>query len=534
MKHHTVTFRPESKVISIHSGATILEAASQLGIILNTSCGATGSCKKCAVTLLPDETEVLACQHKITSDLQVRIPVTSKLFEKKILVHGVQGSIDISPPIFDKFPNLLDPSVPACGIALDIGTTTVVTKLIDLRDGTDLAIEAVSNPQAAYGDDVISRILHASTPDGQSELQSLIVNCINSLIAKLCNATDIKPEEIYALTAAGNTTMTHLLLGYPVKQLGQAPYLPHSLEACDRTAEDMRININPAGNIHVPPNIASFIGSDITAAAVAVELGQNGKTTLLVDIGTNSEVLLYVDEKLYAVSCAAGPAFEGAKISQGSRAIEGAIEAVVINDNDIDIDIIGQQNDIPARSICGSGLVDAVAVMLDLGIIEKTGRFTDPPDLPEAIQNRIVTKDSLPAFVLAHGTGDNDSVMLTQRDIREAQLAKAAIRAGIAFMLKTVGITDESIEDILMAGAFGNYIRRESALRIGMLPDVHIENIHFVGNAANSGAEMILLSKACRLTAKEIARNVEFVETASQPQFQNIFADSLMFPAPKR
>jgi uncharacterized 2Fe-2S/4Fe-4S cluster protein (DUF4445 family) len=256
--------------------------------------------------------------------------------------------------------------------------------------------------------------------------------------------------------------------------------------------------------------------------------------TLVVDIGTNGELILGTKEAMFAASCAAGPALEGARISQGSRAVAGAIERVLVNNDDIDLDIIGTEGGAFARTICGSGLIDAVAVLLDMGLIDETGRFVEKDELTgklsDDILGRLIEQDGQGAFVLAHNTGNNNEpVILTQKDIRETQLAKAAIRAGIILLQKKIGINDEDIEQVLLAGAFGNYIRRESAKRIGLLPDVELEKIHFVGNAASTGAEMVLLSSECRELAAEIVKKIEYVEIANQAEFQDVFAESLMF-----
>jgi uncharacterized 2Fe-2S/4Fe-4S cluster protein (DUF4445 family) len=255
--------------------------------------------------------------------------------------------------------------------------------------------------------------------------------------------------------------------------------------------------------------------------------------TLVIDIGTNGELILGTKDKLYAASCAAGPAMEGARITCGSRAAEGAIEAVVINEGPegigIDLDVIGA---CPPRSICGSGLIDAVAVLLDLGIVDATGRLAGTGTLPDsmsaAIAARVRQVDGEPAFILVEDA-DGHTVFLTQKDIRQVQLAKAAIRAGIKLLQKKVGIGDCDIEQIYLAGAFGNYIRRESAVRTGLLPDVPIERIRFVGNAASSGAQIILLSSQARQKACELARKIEYIEIAHEPEFQDVFADSMMF-----
>jgi len=525
MKHFNITFKPDNRKIAIHAGATILEAAGQAGIILNSVCGGRGTCEKCAVNIEPGGEKVLACQYRIESDLTVTIPVGSRFFEQKILAEGIEAETRIDRDIYKKYLQIR-PDAELFGVAVDIGTTTVVARLISMQSGRSLATEAALNPQTRYGDDVVSRIAYADTEVKLAELQKVIIDCINDLIDRLCNKAAIEGKQIFEVCAVGNTTMNHIFLKMPVKQLGRAPYKAHSLDARDTAAGESALQINPAGNVHTVENIAGFVGSDTIAVALATDIDSAERMSLVVDIGTNGEIVLGTAETLYAASCAAGPAFEGARISCGSRAVEGAIEAVVVNEDGIDLDVIGNS---PPHSICGSGLIDAVAILLNLGIVDATGRFTKPTSLEgkisPALFSRIIEQNSQPAFVL----DDAQKVTLTQADIRQVQLAKAAIRAGIIFLERKLDISDSDIEQIFLAGAFGNYIRAESALRLKMLPDVPHERIRFVGNAAGSGAQMILLSEQCREKAKELARKIEYVEIAHQPNFQDVFAESMAF-----
>ena len=530
MKHFSIIFRPDGRQISIHSGATIIEAAGQAGIILNTVCGGKGICKKCLVYLEPDSRKVLACQYRIESDLTVTIPAGSRFFEQRILTEGIDAASRIERDIYKKYLPEGSPDA-IYGIAVDLGTTTVVARLIDMADGQCRATEATLNPQTHFGDDVISRIAYAQADRGFAELHETIINCINDLTARLCLKAAIDRNDIYEICLVGNTTMSHIFLGLPIAQLGQAPYKAYSLDAYDISPAKLGLQINPAGNIHTVENIAGFVGSDTTSVALAADIDSAGEMTLIIDIGTNGEIVLGTKDKLFAASCAAGPALEGARITCGSRASEGAIEAVVINENDIDLDVIGN---IPPRSICGSGLIDAVAVMLDLGIIDASGRFANPDELkcklPPAIFSRIIELNGELAFCLAPAASDNDRpVFLSQKDIRQLQLAKGAIKTGIVLLQKKLGLRDSDIEHILLAGAFGNYIRKQSALRIGLLPAVAAEKIRFIGNAAASGAQMILLSRRCRDEAREMARKIEYVEIAHEPDFQDVFADSMLF-----
>jgi uncharacterized 2Fe-2S/4Fe-4S cluster protein (DUF4445 family) len=597
VKHYTVCFQPDNLVSTIHAGATLLEAASQVGLILSTPCGGMGRCGKCTVQLLPSKKDVKACQYIIEHDLTVSIPDSSRFFEQKILEHGIHRKIDgvssmrkiflENPPaqmnalceaLSEKISaqvvirNTPDSTlVSQCresgitailflddtkeeeascyqltgaepgnttsklyGAAVDIGTTTVVVRLVDLNTNQIVATASAGNPQSQYGADVVSRISYCENESGSEQLHNAVVTCLNELLQSVAQQANIDHTDIYEMTAVGNTTMNHLLLRHPVQQLGQAPYQAHSLAAGDHQPGELAININPAGNIHTLANIAGFVGSDTVAATLACGLDITEANTLLVDIGTNGEIVFGTLSHLLAASCAAGPAMEGAGIKFGSRAQSGAIERVILNGVDIDVDVIGTTQ---AATLCGSGLIDAVAVMLELGIIDSTGRFCEPceldPILLDSIRKRVITHDNEPAFVLSGKYTKKqweDAVFLTQKDIRQIQLAKAAIRAGIELLLQKSGTQAAGIQQLLLAGAFGNYIQKESAIRIGLLPHIPLEKIHFVGNAAGSGARMALVSQNARRMAKELAEKIDYLEIAHQAEFQMVFSEYLLFP----
>lgn len=527
MKHFRVVFKPDDKEISIHQGATLLEAARQGGIILTTPCGGKGTCGKCAVLLHPEEQQVLACQYRVERDLVVTIPRESRFYEHKILEDGLAVGSAIHPTVCRRYEGIAGPSG-VFGVAVDIGTTTVVAKLLDMRDGRCLATEAVLNPQTRFGDDVVSRINFAQSDERLREIHEVIIDCVNDLTGKLCRRVRIEASSIYEACIVGNTTMNHIFLGYPVEQLGRAPYLAHRVDACDFPSGDLGLNMNPSGNVHCVENIAGFVGADTTAAALAADMDLVQDRVLVVDIGTNGEIVLGTRDRLYAASCAAGPALEGARIRYGSRAADGAIEAVVV-DGDLCLDVIGG---IPPRSICGSGLIDAVAVLADVGVIDATGRFLDPgslrESLPAAVVSRLCECDGQPAFRLAPDDGTGCSgIVLTQRDIRETQLAKAAILAGIRILMNKLGITEGDIDRVLLAGAFGNYIRPRSAVRIGLLPNVPLDRIQSIGNAAATGAQMLLISDECRDRASRLAKRIQYVEIAHEKDFSDIFADAM-------
>lgn len=528
MKHFRVVFKPDDKEISIHSGATLLEAARQAGIILTTPCGGKGTCGKCTLHLFPEGTPILACQHHVENDLTVMVSPQSRFYAHKILDHGLALGAQVRPTIHRRYAGVAGPAG-ILGVAVDIGTTTVVANLLDMTDGRCLATQAVLNPQIRFGDDVISRIHFARSPERLAEIRRVILDCVNELIHGLCRQAAIAASSIYEACIVGNTTMNHIFLGYPVEQLGQAPYRAHCVDARDISPVEPGLDMNPEGNVYCIANIAGFVGADTTAVALAVDMDFIQDRTLVVDIGTNGEIVLGDRDILYAASCAAGPALEGARIKHGSRAADGAIEAVVVN-GDVDLDVIGSA---PPRSICGSGLIDAVAVLLDLGVVDATGRFADGgalgPTLPAPIASRLCQSDGQPAFRLS---GDDRTghpgVILTQRDIREVQLAKAAILAGIRILMGKLGLADSDIDRVLLAGAFGNYIRPASAVRIGLLPNVPLDRIQSVGNAAATGAQMSLISEECRERAARLARKIQYVEIAHERGFSDFFAEAMM------
>lgn len=529
MKHFRVVFEPEGRAVWIHQGGTLLEAAGQAGIALTTPCGGKGTCGKCLVELSGSGEAVSACQYTVEGDLTVTVPVSSRFYEHRILAQGVDRG-PVEPTVIEKHRAKAD-TREILGVAVDVGTTTVVAKLVDLADGRCLGTEATLNPQTRFGDDVISRIHYAQSAEGRAELEKAIIDCVNGLIRKLCEGAGTNAESVYEASIVGNTTMNHLLLGYPVEQLGQAPYRAHSVEAHDVPAATLGLAVNRSANVHTAENIAGFVGSDTTAVALAVDMDAASEMTLVVDIGTNGELVLGTGERLLAASCAAGPALEGARIRHGSRAVQGAVEVVVVGDGDIVLDVIG--GTMTPRSICGSGLIDSVAVLLELGVIDATGRFVSPEEAggrcSEATRARLLEVEGQGAFCLAFdGDTGEPAVVLTQKDVREFQLAKGAILAGIRLLLGKMGIGVDDIEAVLLAGAFGNYIRPRSAVGVGLLPDVPLDRIHFVGNAAASGAEMLLLSEACRARSAALAERIEYVEIAHERDFSEVFAEAML------
>ena len=420
------------------------------------------------------------------------------------------------------------------GMAFDIGTTTVVGYLIDLGSGEELSAVAKTNPQIIHGDDVISRIGFAQQPKGGLEkLQKEIVITLNEIIRETTQKAEIDKNNIYETVIVGNTCMHHLFLGLNPIHLAPSPYIPVIKESLSLKVKDIPgLSLNPAANIYMLPNISAFVGADILAGILSTSMWREDKTILLVDLGTNGEVVLGLKKKLWACSVAAGPAFEGARISSGMRAAEGAINKVKIDSKFIIYKVI---EDGKVRGICGSGLIDLIAELLKLGLINKSGKLIGREEgnseLSEEIRKRIIKGQKGNKFLLVKGkeTENGKPLYLTQRDIREVQLAKAAIFAGIKILLKEVNIPLEDIQEILLAGAFGNFIDKKSAVRIGLLPNLPLKKIESVGNAAGRGAEITLCSNKMREVSEEISKKVKYVELSSRPDFQEEFIKAMIF-----
>lgn len=419
------------------------------------------------------------------------------------------------------------------GMAFDIGTTTVAGLLVDLSNGEVMAARATTNPQTIFGADVISRIDYAlKEAENLRQLQDKVLGAVKGISGALLKDAGVDKNEVYEAVFAGNTTMTHLLLGVDPGNLAVAPFIPAFSETVEVEAAELGLIMHPAGNALIMPNIAGYVGSDTVAVMLAARIDRREGFCLAVDIGTNGELVLAGRGRLLTCSTAAGPAFEGACIKHGMRAEEGAIETVCL-DGDVRMEVIGHT---APRGICGSGLIDAVAQLLKAGIINPSGRFNDADTLSGKVDPRLLRRlrsgQMGYEFVLAEGGSFSAGrdVAVTQRDVRELQLATGAIRAGIGVLLREMGISGEEISEVLLAGAFGSYIKKESALGIGLLPPIAPERIITVGNAAADGARIVLISRAERERGVSLARRAEHVELSMRPDFQELFVDSLHFP----
>lgn len=512
------------RTLSVETGTKLSLALNAGEVFVETPCGSRGYCRKCVVKVLgaapaptPADLEQLteaelahgfrlSCQLAVTADLAVSIVPAAMPDVKKAAMGRLTGEVEIDPWV------ALSAGARSIGLALDVGTTSVVGALLDLATGEELAAQSIANPQGVHGADLMSRLSYATTSEANArELQRLVLDAVRQMLSGLCRKARVQPSEVVAATLAGNTAMHHLFLGLPVEDLALAPYVP-------TVTDGYECQLPGLPPIYALPNIAGFVGADAVAAGIAAGIDEGEGTFLVVDIGTNGEMLLRHRGVVYACSAPAGPAFEGGEISQGMRANPGAIETVSFDGADLQIGVIRGH---AARGICGSGLLDAVASLLDSRLLDWTGRLR--PQGPAAAR---LTPDGM-AVELAPG------VRLTQKDVRALQLAKGAIRSGVDMLLQVAGIGAADLDAILLAGAFGNYLRRESAIAIGMLPGVAPERVRPIGNAAAAGAKLVLLSKGVRARAEALARTATHVDLARHPDFEEVFMDALNFPRRK-
>lgn len=406
--------------------------------------------------------------------------------------------------------------MPACalGLAVDMGTTKIAAYLIDLTSGETIARKAMMNPQISYGEDIVSRMTRAiGSPEEAKRLQSLAVEAVNTLANDLCRELNLKATDIINAVIVGNTAIHHLLLGLPVKQLATAPYVAAIREAIDIKAREIGVDIAPGAYIHIPANIAGFVGADHTADLLTIDALQIKDSVLLIDIGTNTEISLIHKGKITSVSCASGPAFEGGHIRYGMRAGAGAIERFRIENGKIEYQTI--DNAKPA-GFCGSGVLDAMAQMYQNGIIDSGGRMVSD-------KTTIRSDNGQREFIVHRG---ERPISITQGDIRELQLAKAAIRTGIQILLESAGLVDDNIDRVIIAGAFGTYIDVESAIAAGMLPPLPLDRFSQIGNAAGMGAKLALISTERRDEARKIAEQAHYIELATAPHFMATFTQA--------
>lgn len=418
------------------------------------------------------------------------------------------------------------------GIAFDIGTTTIVGYLLDLYTGKELAVSSSLNPQVKFGADVISRTTYANQNiNGVKMMQSVLLEVLNKLIGYTLEKSNMRREDIYAITIVGNTCMHHLFLGLTPRYIAATPYVPVISEPIELNAAELELHINPAGRVFVLPNIAGFVGADTVGVVLSTELDKSKDIKLVIDIGTNGELVLGSSEKLVSCSTAAGPALEGAQISSGMRGAAGAIDHVHFGQT-MTYTVIGDEK---PEGICGSGLLDTIAGFVELGIINKRGKLLSPDQFTnpaaKVFEKHIVTYDGANAFLMVpeSETAHGRPIMITQNDIISLQLAKGAISAGIKVLIEELDITTEHIKEVLLAGAFGNYMDPHSACVIGLIPQELENKVRMVGNAAGTGSKLALLSGREYKRSETIATTVKYIELGAQKNFNREFAKGMQF-----
>ena len=415
------------------------------------------------------------------------------------------------------------------GIGIDVGTTTVVVHLIDLDTGGSLGVQSEYNGQIKYGEDVIARIIYTSENEGGlEELKRAVVDTINSLILDLADSNQISPSDITCAVCAGNTTMTHLLLGIDPKSIRREPYVPVVQWVPIVRADQIGLNINHAARVYCFPAVGGYVGGDITAGVLATAIAESSNLSMLIDVGTNGEIVLGNNEWLICCSCSAGPAFEGCGIQHGMHATAGAIERLEYDPDTDEVIFSTIGGKMPPRGICGSGLIDAMATLLKSGAMDRAGKINLSWQSP-----RIRIVDDEPQFVFVWGreVGREDDVFLTEADIQNLMRSKSAVYAGATLLLQNLGLSFEDVEQIHIAGGFGNYLDIEKSVMIGLLPDMPLDRIRFMGNTSAAGARMALLTEDARQKAEEISRKMTYVELMAEGnRFMDEFVAGLFLP----
>jgi len=624
MGRHRVTFLPEKKEVEVENGITVLQAAEQAGVYIDTLCGGEGLCGECRVRVIKGNARadkhaigffskkeiengyVLACQTTVEDDLTIEVPVKSKLEGETILTEGIpnysnpekvalhkrpEDPASFFEPVVSKVflelpePTMMDNTADidrvtrglrkltrytdfeitlAClrdlattlrrynwkvtvtcsrhgtggkiiaieggdttahqyGLAIDVGTTTVVVQLIDLKTGKVLGAEGSHNRQARYGEDVISRMVFACGRGSLHPLHEAVIANINKLTGAVARNKHINTADIIGVVAAGNTTMSHFLLGLQPCNLRLEPYVPTATVNPQVTAGELGLNIHPQGIIEVMPGVASYVGGDIVAGVLATGLADKPEISCLIDVGTNGEIVIGNNEWLVCCSASAGPAFEGGGARSGMRATRGAIQKIRIQDGNVSYETIGKSK---PRGICGSGFIDAIYEMVRNGIIGQQGKF----NISESDGRFIIEDDPRYILALPEETETGEPVTVSEAEIGNLIKSKGAVFAAIKSLVDYVGLDFEQLDKIYVAGGFGSSLDIPKAVAIGLLPDIDTKRIKFVGNSSVMGARMALLSQPAFEKAIDIARKMTNIELSNYPPFMNEFVAALFLP----
>jgi len=622
LNKYFVAFYPDDVAVLVEPGTTILQAAALAGIELKSTCGAIGTCGRCAVKLkqgkidyrnesrislkLREQGYVIACQARVAGNLVIEVPKDSRLVEHQVLLgkspvllaekkYDLTKGFAFKPLCTKLFLELKPPTreentsdwvrvkneikkyrvekditislagmrmltetlrqgdwritvtlvslngstseivriepghseTPAYGLAIDIGTTTVVLWLVDMVTGQVVDQTGTYNKQALYGDDVISRMIFAtSETNGLQKLHQAVINTINNLLEKIFSRNNACKKDLYVAVVAGNTTMEHFFLGLSPKYIRLDPYVPVITDYLPVTAAEIGLDLNENARVFCMPSVASYVGGDIVSGVLATEMAKREETVLFIDIGTNGEIVLGNKDWLMCCACSAGPAFEGGGITFGMRAMKGAIERVLIDRNTLEV-FIKTIGDRQPMGICGSGLIDSIAKLRQAGLIDRTGKFNS-----DAKTSRLRKNSEGMEFVLvwAQETECGKDIVLTEGDIKNVIRSKGAIFAGIQSLLKAVQMDLSQVDKIMIAGGFGNYLNIEDAIEIGLLPDISHDKYEFVGNTSVKGAQLSLLSREAFQETERIGKMMTYIELSSDNNFMEEFVAAMFLP----
>lgn len=584
-----VFYAKQNQAILVKAGETVASACSRLGMPLDLTCGGKGICNKCQIVIEKNgKTEtVRACQEKIWTELMIYLEQTNVYSNSNILSESILTNFKIKPTINKVFVERDLLHTPCCegnwesilriiqlkihtptlsllqklstliskkdisgitlilwnqslveieendtteqvyGLAIDLGTTSIVAYLYNLVNGTRMGTYSILNRQVSEGADVISRIAGSiESSDKRLTLQSKVLDSVNQLIGQAVEDQRLNTKNIYTIVLSGNSAMQHLFLGFHPESLGKAPYINTTINEVVLKAEELRLNINPKGIIHFLPLIGGFVGADTTAVLLSLSKNETLTNKLIIDLGTNGEILLGNSNKWLTASTAAGPALEGVNIVFGMRGTSGAIERVKLTNGKIELKVIGSEK---PKGICGSGIIDAVAEMLKVGILTNDGKMLTAEEYSAICRLEyknfvafLKKIDNINVFILEdqHQTDDDGLIYISQKDIRSVQLAKSAIFTGCIILIKEYGLQAVDISEILLAGAFGNFIDVYNAQYIGLIPKFNKVPVKAIGNAAGTGTIKFLLSKELQKTTSKILKTVTHVDLASHTSFE--------------
>ncbi|NLL47444.1 MAG: DUF4445 domain-containing protein [Firmicutes bacterium] len=508
--HHT------DREVPIFPGDTVFDAILRSGQALDAYCGGNGSCGKCKVYWVQGAKEVLACKLPAQDGMMIETTSSNGM---QILEASVEKELQINPVVQAEGASF--------GVALDLGTTTIVGYLLNLQSGKELAIRSMANPQRIYGADVISRIAYTQREaKGVEKLQEVLIAALNQLIMELCQAASVEREEILAMTIAANTVILHTLLGVSAASIAAAPFEPVFTEAKELTSRSLGLGISKQGKVFLLPSVSGYVGADIIGGLLVCDLEQREGYSLLLDIGTNGEIVLGNRHQMLACSTAAGPAFEGANISSGLAGVRGAIASFRLQAGERRYETVGGMAPL---GICGSGLIDIVAELLTHDFVDSTGAFRQADLLEPWQREMLTTVDNQPAFVVVPLGSGQKEILFTQRDLREVQLAKGAVRAGLLTLLREAQIGCEEIETLYVAGGFGNFVDVQSACKVGLIPPELGTRVIRIGNGSGFGAKLCLLDQEQLVRGTKLKEMIRYIELSSRLDFQDFFMESMLF-----